>query len=131
MSQENVELYHRSVESFNHRDWNAFLALMSEEVHVESRLVAMEGAYHGHEGVRRWLDAFLGSFSDYSLAVEEVRDLGDTTLAHARGRGHVAGSATPFIDSFWEALTWRDGKCVWWRNGATEADALKGAGLSK
>ena len=63
----------------------------------------MEGAYHGHEGLRRWWDAFPGSFPDYTLVVEEVRDLGDTTLAHARGRGHVAGSATPLIDSFWEA----------------------------
>ncbi len=131
MSQANVELYHQSVEAFNHRDWDVFLALMGEEVVVESRLVAMEGAYHGHEGLRRWWDAFLGAFPDYTLVVEEVRDLGDTTLAHARGRGHLAGSATPLIDSFWETLRWRDGKCVWWRNCATEADALEAAGLQE
>ena len=131
MSQENVERYHRSVEAFNHRDRDLFMALMGEEVVVESRLVAMEGAYHGHEGVRRWWDAFLGSFPDYTLVVEEVRDLGDTTLAHARGTGHLTGSATPFTDSFWEALMWRDGKCVWWRNCATEAEALEAAGLEE
>ena len=71
MSQENVELYHRSVEAFNHRDWDVFLALMGEEVVVESRLMAMEGAYHGHEGLHRWWDAFLGAFPDYTLVVEE------------------------------------------------------------
>ncbi len=129
MSQENVELYHRSVEAFNQRDWDLFVALIDVEVEVESRLVAMEGTYHGHEGLRRWWGAFLGAFPDYAIEIEEVRDLGDMTLAHIRGRGHVAGSATPLIDSFWEALKWRDGKCVWWRNCSTEADALDAAGL--
>ena len=43
MSQENVELYHRSVEAFNRRDWDVFLTLMSEDVYVESRLVADRG----------------------------------------------------------------------------------------
>ena len=81
MSQENVNSALAFADAFNRRDWNAFLALADEEIKVESRLVAMEGSYEGHEGLRRWWDNFLGAFPDYTVEVEELRDLGDVTLA--------------------------------------------------
>jgi hypothetical protein len=46
-----------------------------------------------------------------------------------RGWGHGAGSATPLVDPFWIPMRWRDGKLVWWRNCATEAEALEAVGL--
>jgi SnoaL-like domain len=87
-------------DAFNRRDWDAFLALTHDAINVESRLVAMEGAYQGPEGLRRWWDNFLGAFPDYTIEIEELRDLGDVTLAHIHGCGHGAGSATPLIDPF-------------------------------
>jgi hypothetical protein len=116
MSRENVELFYRGVDAFNRRDWDAFVALTDDEIEVESRLVAMEGGYHGHEGLRRWWDDFLGAFPDYTIEVEELRDLGDVTLGYIRGWGHGADSATPIVDPFWQPMRWRDGKCIWWRN---------------
>jgi hypothetical protein len=130
VSEENLALYRKLVDAFNRRDWEAFVAGAHEEIEVESRLVAMEGSYHGHEGLRRWWDNFLGAFPDYTIEVEEVRDLGDVTLSHSRGWGHGAGSATPLVDPFWQPLRWQDGKCIWWRNCATEAEALEAAGVS-
>ena len=106
MSQENVERARRAYEAFNRRDRDDFLALMDEEVEVESRLVAMEGGYHGHEGVRRWWDDFLGAFPDYTCEIEELRDLGDVTLCHSRGWGHSAGSDAPLVDPFWQPIRW-------------------------
>jgi SnoaL-like domain len=117
-------------DAFNRRDWDGFLALIGDEIQVESRLVPMEGAYHGHEGLRRWWDNFLGTFPDYTIQVEELRDLGDVTLAQVRGWGHGAGSSTPLIDPFWQPLKWRDGRCVSWRNCSTEEEALEAVGLS-
>ncbi len=111
-------------EAFNTRDWDAFVAMVDEEVEVESRLVAMEGPYRGHDGLRQWWDDFLGAFPDYTIEIAEIRDLGDVTLGHIRGGGHGAGSATPLIDPFWQPVRWRDGKVVWWRNCATEEEAL-------
>ena len=131
MSRENVELAREGYDAFNRRDWDAFLALMDEEVKSESRLAAVEGGYHGHEGVRRWWDDFLGAFPDYIIEVEEVRDLGDVTLTHFRARGHGAGSDTPIRDPVWQPMRWRDGKCVWWRVCLTEAEALEAVGLSE
>jgi hypothetical protein len=43
--------------------------------------------------------------------------------------GTRRGSATPIIDPFWQPLKWRDGKCIWWGNCATEKEALEAAGL--
>jgi ketosteroid isomerase-like protein len=124
MSLENVERTRSMYDAFNRRDWTAFAALIHEEVVVESRLAAMEGAYRGHDGLRRWWDSLLGAFPDYTAELEEVRDLGDMTLGHTRGWGHGAASATPVVDPFWHAIRWRDGKCVWWRNCSTESEAL-------
>ena len=129
MSEENVNAALALADAFNRRDWDAVLAHADAEIKVESRLVAMEGAYEGHEGLRRWWDNFLGSFPDYTVEVEEIRDLGDVTLAHVHGWGHGADSATPIVDPFWQPMRWRDGKCVWWRNCSTEDEALEAAGL--
>ena len=127
MSQQNVDCARASAEAFNRRDWDAFIALADEEIDVESRLVAMEGGYRGHEGVRRWWESFLGAFPDYTLEIEELRDLGDVTVGHLHGWGHGAGSSTPLIDPFWMAMAWKDGKCTWWRNCSTEDEALEAA----
>ena len=129
MSQENVELARRAYDAFNRRDWDAFLGLVDENVEVESRLVVMEGGYHGHDGLRRWWDDFLGAFPDYTVEIEQLRDLGEVTLLHSRGWGHSAGSDTPLVDPFWQPIRWANGKCVWWRNCSTEAEALAAAGL--
>ena len=116
-------------DAFNRRDWDAFVAMADEEIEVESRLVAMEGSFHGHEGLRRWWDSFLGAFPDYEVEIEELRALGDVTLGHVRGWGHGADSSTPIVDPFWQPVRWRDGKCVWWRICPSEEDALDAAGL--
>jgi ketosteroid isomerase-like protein len=95
MSEENVELVRRAFEAFNRRDLATMLALADEEIVVESRLAAMEGGYHGHQGVRRWWEDALDVLPDYEVEVDEVRDFGDVTLARLRARGHGAGSAAP------------------------------------
>ena len=129
MGQENMDLARAMADAFNRRDWAAYVALADDEIDVESRLVVMEGAFHGHEGLRRWWDSFLGTFPDYTVEIDELRDLGEVTLAHLRGWGHGAGSSTPLVDPVWQPLRWRDGKCVWWRNCSTEEEALEAAGL--
>ena len=127
MSRENLELARALADAFNRRDWDAFLAMTHEEVEMESRLVAIEGGYHGPAGLRRWWDTFLGVFPDYTVGIEELRDLGDVTIAHVRGSGHAGDSPTPLIDPSWQVITWRDGTCLRWRICSTEKEALEAA----
>ncbi|MET0512459.1 MAG: nuclear transport factor 2 family protein [Thermoleophilaceae bacterium] len=130
MSQENVNRALELLDAFNRRDLDAFTALTHDQIEVESRLVAMEGGYHGHKGLRRWWEDFLGAFPDYNLEVEELRDLGDVTLGHMRGWGHAANSATPLVDPFWIPMRWRDKKLIWWRNCATRGRSPRSRGAA-
>jgi ketosteroid isomerase-like protein len=131
MSQENVELAQQAFDAFNRRDMGAFLALMDADVEAVSRLVAMEGGYHGHDGIRHWWQNLLDAFPDYTLETVEARELGNLTLATLRSRGHGADSDTPFVDTVWVVVHWRDKKAVRWRVCTSESEALEAVGLSE
>ena len=130
MSLENVELAQQAFDAFNRRDLGAFLALMDADVEAGSRLVAMEGGYHGHDGLRRWWQNLLDAIPDYTLETVEARELGDLTLTTLRTRGHGADSDTPIEDTVWVVVDWRDRKVVRWRVLSTEAEAVEAMGLS-
>jgi hypothetical protein len=131
MSRENVALLHQSIDAVNRRDLDAFLDLMDSDVEVVSRIVAIEGGLHGHDGVRRWWDAWFEAFPDYDIEVIEVRDHGELTLAALRALGHGGGSEVPFEDKAWLACRWRSGKCFWWRVFSNRDDAFEALGLSE
>jgi ketosteroid isomerase-like protein len=129
MSRENLDLVLLMYEAFNRRDLDRFLALMHDEVEIEPRLGALEGDYRGHEGVRRWWSDLLNALPDYAAEVEELDDLGDMTLGQIRGTAHGASSSTPVVETWWQLIRSSDGKCIWWRNFATEGGALETIGL--
>jgi ketosteroid isomerase-like protein len=129
MPQENVELALQAFDAINRRHLDALLALIDDDVEIVTRIAAMEGGVHGHDGMRRWWENMFTAFPDYYFEVVDVRDLGDVTLASLRALGHGAGSDVPFEDRLWHASQWRRGQCVWWRAFETEAEALEAAGL--
>ncbi len=129
MSQENVELAHRLFDAVNRDDLDAALALMDDDVEAVPRLAAMEGGYHGHDGIRRWWENLHDVWPDFTIEVVEVRDLGDLTVAHLRGRGHGVGSDVPLEQAIWLLDEWRDEKVVRWSAHGTEAEALEAVGL--
>ena len=126
-----MKLGYRAIDAFNRRDLSAFLELMDENVESHSRIVAMEGGLHGHEGVRRWWKSWIDAFPDYRLDVVEIREQDDVVLATFRAVGHGAGSELPVEDNIFQVTRWRDGKCVWWQVFRTKAEALEAAGLSE
>ena len=131
MSQENVELTCRAMDAVNRRDLDAFLALADDDVEAVPGAVAVDGGYHGHEGMRRWWKNWLDVFPDWNIEVVEVRDVGDLTVAALRFRAHGAGSDIPLDQTVWQVVRWRRGKCVWWRSFDTRAEALEAVGLSE
>jgi ketosteroid isomerase-like protein len=131
MSEENVELGYRGIDAVNRRDLDALLELMDEDVESVSRIVAMEGGLHGHDGVRRWWKSWFDAFPDYRLEIVEVRDRGEVVVATLRAVAHGAGSDLPVEDIIFHASRWRDGRCVWWQVFPSEAEALEAAGLSE
>jgi ketosteroid isomerase-like protein len=131
MSQENVELTHRATDAFNRRDLDALLAVMDDDVEIAPRFVAMEGRYHGHEGVLRWQQDLYDVFPDWHAEPLEVRDFGDFTMETVRIRGHGGGSRVPVDQVIWLVGEWHNGKLVRFSSHYSEAEALEAAGLSE
>jgi ketosteroid isomerase-like protein len=129
MSEDNVVLAHRAYDALNRRDLGAFLALMDADVEAFPRVVAIEGGFRGHDGIRRWWEDLVDFLPDVAIEIVAVRDLGELTLAAVRMRGRGAGSDTPLDEPLWSAAEWRDGKCVWWGNYGTEREALEAVAL--
>jgi ketosteroid isomerase-like protein len=102
---------------------------MDDDVEAVSFLVAMEGAYPGHAGIRRWWHHLFDVSPDYAVEVVEVRDSGDQTLATLHNRGQGSSSGTPFEASLWMLGRWRRGKCFWWQAFGDKDEALEAAGL--
>jgi hypothetical protein len=75
--------------------------------------------------VRRWWSNLLDALPDYTAEVEELEGVGAVTIGRIRGRAHGAGSSAPVVETWWQLIRWRDGKCIWWRNFATEAEAVE------
>ncbi len=125
MSRENVDLTLLMYDAFNRRELDAMLELMDDEVEIEPRIVTLEGAYRGQEGVRRWWSDLLDFLPDYTAEIEELHDLGDMTLAQVRGIAHGVASTAPIDETWWQSIRWQDGLCIWWRNFASEAEALE------
>jgi ketosteroid isomerase-like protein len=112
MAQETGELLHRAYEAFNRRDLDALLALCDPSVEFISYLVQVEGGdpYRGHDGVRSWWERLLAVYPDFGAEIEEVRDLGDLTIARVRmhGRGHE--SDAPMDQTLWHVAESRQGR---------------------
>jgi ketosteroid isomerase-like protein len=120
-----VELTRQVFELFNRRDSAAFVELMDADVEAWPRLAAVEGGYHGHDGIRRWWKSLLDTIPDFTVEVIEVRELGDATLTNIHTSGHGADSGSPLDETVWVAIEWRDNQVLWWGVFATEAEALE------
>jgi hypothetical protein len=132
MSQENVELTRKVLETFNSRDIEAFVAMMDEKVVAVPRIVGTLGqSVRGREGTRRWRKDLLDIMPDLRVEPVDLRDLGEVTLARATYTGRGARSDTPFVETNWLCWRWRAAKCVEWVSKPTEAEALEAVGLSE
>jgi hypothetical protein len=131
MSEENVELLRKAIDAVNRRDLDALLSVMDEEVESVSRIVAIEGGLHGHEGVRKWWVSWFDAFPDYAIEIVDVRDLGDKLLTTLRAVGHGGESELPVQDEVFHVSWWRGGKVIRWQVINSETEALEAAGLSE
>jgi ketosteroid isomerase-like protein len=124
---ENVASYRRAVEAWNRGDVDGLVAFMDEGVEINSFLVAMEGEFRGHEGVRRWWQSFQELLPDWHATAETIDDHGDAVVARLRVTGHGRESGAPIDQVIWHVTRWRDGKVVRLSAHRTEAEALGAA----
>src|SRR5262245_30570242 len=132
MSQENVEVAYRVFDALARRDRDAWVALHDSDAKIHP-LIGLGGTYRGHDGAQSFWDDVFRTFPDYSVRIDEVRELGDRTLlaVHISARGaHAMDSAGSMVEQLnWILAEMRDGRVVWWRTFRTEPEALDAAGL--
>jgi ketosteroid isomerase-like protein len=133
MSERNVDLHRRTMDAYNARDIEAWIALADPQIEFHSTFAAVGGAvYHGHDGLRRYfrdIDNVWGA--ETRLEAEAFFDLGENTLVfqvlHGRGRHSGAQVAMPVA----LVVRWRDGMAVYMKGYARRRDALRDLGVSE
>jgi ketosteroid isomerase-like protein len=129
MSQENMRLFQEGMEALSRGDMEAFLSLVDEDVVWIAARSAVEGAYHGHDGLRKFFADNEENFEVFEPDFREVRDLGDRILVfgaiHIRGRGSAVETDIPIAGIF----TFKQGKLVRWEDFRDRDRALEAVGL--
>jgi hypothetical protein len=132
MSRENVERHRRSVEAFNLRDVEAYIAFVDPQIQLHSVFAAVGGAsYHGHDGVREWFRDLNETWGDeLRLDVDAYFDLGEQTLAVGvlHGRGQQSGVEVDLAG--FQAIRWRDGLAVHYKAYTDKEACLTDLGVS-
>ena len=130
MSAERVEAVNRIIAAFARGDVDAALRDIDPAAVFEPQRTATEGAFIGHEGMRRFWKDTDEMFDYFHPEYTEVRDLGDSVLAigtlTVRGRGSGAEVQIPmaFLAEF------RDDRVVRLKDFGEVAAALEAAGLA-
>jgi ketosteroid isomerase-like protein len=133
MPQENVERHRCSVEAFNTRDVENFVAFCDPQIELHSTVTVPGGAvYYGHDGVRRWhRDLADGWGDELRVEPEAYFEVGEHTitfhLLHGRGRESGADVVMPAA----HLCRWRDGLIVYFKGYADREDALRDLGVSE
>jgi ketosteroid isomerase-like protein len=130
MSQENVEIVRRAIETFNREGVEAALEYFDAGVEwLGPPEWLEEHLYEGHDGIRRIASVWGENFDEYRLDPEKFIDAGDEVVALVFQRGRIKGS-TDLIEQrigyVWEV---RNGKGVRVQVYFSWEDALEAAGL--
>ena len=137
MSQESVELARRTFEAFNRtyaEGTDDLYALLDPDIEWIPVTGILEGrSYHGHEGVRQWIEDMKRDWEAFEPRPEDFRDLGDDRVLalgswHARGRG--GNVPLDFPQAAWLAR-YREGRLVRMQSFTERKKALVAAGLSE
>jgi ketosteroid isomerase-like protein len=131
MSEENVEVFRRSVASFNERDLGAIGELFTEDFEFIPYLAALveTTTYRGRDGLRQYVQDAEAAWENIEVRVDEVRDLGDRVIAFGELRGRGRGSGLEARVSLAWVVDFRDGKISRSQSYGDATDALEAAGL--
>jgi ketosteroid isomerase-like protein len=130
MPDDHVALATAFMEAMNSGDTQGVLDLVDPEIRFEPLRASTEGAFLGHEGMRRFMedtretfDLFEGSLSE-TIPVDD-RAVGVGTI---RIRGRESGIETDI--PFAAVVRYRDGLMVEYKDYGDRAKALEAVGLA-
>ena len=127
-------IFRRGMEAYSRTDYEAALLGFDPAIEwsVHESLVLDATTYHGHEGVKRFWEAWAEAISGMTLEIEECRCVAENrVLAITRAHGTGAGSGAPVASArFAQIADFRDGLVVRVRLYGNVTYALEAVGLS-
>jgi hypothetical protein len=112
MSQQDVDAFRRGIEAINRGEVDIPKLVHPEGV-FEPLRSGTEGAFIGHDGMRRFLADTEDMFEIFQASYTDVRDLGDRVLAigsirmRAKGSGVETDVPSAAIAEYRDGLLWR------------------------
>jgi ketosteroid isomerase-like protein len=129
MSQENVDAFRRGADAISRGDTLDIPEFVHPDAVFEPLRAGTEGAFLGHEGMRRFIADTEEMFAVFRISYTDIRDLGDRVLAigSIRMRGRESGVETDVpsaaIAEYRDGLLWR------YKDYGDRRSALRAAGL--
>jgi hypothetical protein len=84
-----MRLFQEDMEALSRGDMEAFLSVVDKDVVWIAARSAVEGAYHGHDGLRKFFADNEENFEVFEPGFREVRDLGDRILVFGTNCGNL------------------------------------------
>jgi ketosteroid isomerase-like protein len=130
MSAENVELVRRRFGAALEDDWETALEAVDPDIEVHDFDIPDAGVYHGHEGLRAWVQRWSEGWESWRMEDPEFRDAGDNvvTLFRIVARGRHSGMELHRDDAI--VYRFRSGKIVRLEYFNDQRRALEAAGLA-
>jgi ketosteroid isomerase-like protein len=131
VSAENVELIRRGYEVFVNTGEPLGENLADDFVWDMSTFRGWpeQQTYEGLEGMRQFVDDWVGAWEDWRLEVEELHDAGDDVVAILRQSGRSKATGLPVDMHFAQVWTIRDGKQTHMRMFREPEEAFRAVGL--
>jgi ketosteroid isomerase-like protein len=130
LSQETIELAHRTYAAFNRRDLDEVLQVFDPDVEVHDPPEMPDSTVHyGREAVMRDWQRTFDSFDEFSIEIEDCRDLGDELLLMLRYRGRGRESGVTVDAPVAHVVTTRNGRLLKLRQFLDRQQALEAVGL--
>ena len=129
MSQANVEAFRRGTDAISRGEVVDIPQLVHPEAVFEPLRSGTEGAFVGHEGMRRFIADTEEMFEIFQISYTDVRDLGDRLLAIGSIRMRARGSGIEADVPSAAVVEYRDGKLWRYKDYGEARLALSAAGL--
>jgi ketosteroid isomerase-like protein len=132
VSAENIDALREGLEAFNSRDIERILGFLDPdfEADVPPALSAEPDTYRGHDGAVRYFESFWETMDDIRFRPERFWDAGESVVVTMRLTARGRHTAIAVEQRFAQVWTFRAGKATRARTYASEAEALKAAGLA-
>jgi uncharacterized protein len=123
-----LEQFWRDAEAFNRGDVEAFLESVDPEIEFIPRRAPVQGAYHGHAGIREFFADNAESFDVFEVRIDEVHEIGEQIVAVGTVRIKGKGSGAEVTVPTASVIRYRDGKIVRSEEMNDRTRALRAAG---